>query len=70
MEELDHIDKMLAMAVQTLHVHSVLLTHVKQWLKEAEQCKAEGVPCMCEAIVSTTIVIDVEEEDCFVNFGL
>ena len=55
MEELNSVYKTLATAFRTLHAHGVLLTR-KQWLKEAEQCEAEGAPRKCEAIVSATVV--------------
>jgi pre-mRNA-processing factor 6 len=66
-EELDRVDKTLATAVWTLRAHGVLLT-CEQWLKEAESCEAEGAPRTCEAIVSATVAIDVEEEDHFATW--
>ncbi|KAI0291955.1 PRP1 splicing factor, N-terminal-domain-containing protein [Russula brevipes] len=61
-EELERVDMTLAAAVRALRAHGVLLTR-EQWLKEAERCEAEGAPRTCEAIVSATIAMDVEEED-------
>ena len=61
-EELDRVDKTLVAAVRALRAHGVLLTR-EQWLKEAERCEAEGAPRTCEAIVSATVAMDVEEED-------
>jgi pre-mRNA-processing factor 6 len=61
-EELERVDKTLAMAVRALRAHGVLLTR-EQWLKEAERCEAEGAPRTCEAIVTATVAMDVEEED-------
>lgn len=58
----EHVDKMLAMAVHVLCAHSMLLT-CKQWVKEAEQCEAEGALHTCKVIVSATVVMDVKEED-------
>ncbi len=66
-EELDRIDKTLATAMWTLHAHGVLLTR-EQWLKEAERCEAEGALRTCEAIVSATVAIDMEEEDRFATW--
>ncbi|KAF8488325.1 hypothetical protein F5888DRAFT_1809771 [Russula emetica] len=37
-------------------------------LKEAERCEAEGAPRKCEAIVSATVAMDVEEEDRFTTW--
>ena len=59
-EVLDRVDKTLATAVRTLRAHGVLLIR-EQWLKEAERCQADGAPRTCEAIVSSTVAIDVEE---------
>ena len=64
MDELDRVNKSLATAVRTLCAHGVLLTREK-WLKEAERCGAEGAPCTCEAIISATVAMGVEEEDHF-----
>ncbi|KAF8271613.1 PRP1 splicing factor, N-terminal-domain-containing protein [Lactarius quietus] len=61
-EELERVDKTLVAAVRALRAHGVLLTR-EQWLKEAERCEAEGAPRTCEAIVSATVAMDVEEED-------
>jgi pre-mRNA-processing factor 6 len=61
-EELGRVDRTLATAVRTLRAHGVLLTR-EQWLKEAERCEAEGAPRTCEAVVSATVAMDVEEED-------
>ncbi|KAH9173056.1 PRP1 splicing factor, N-terminal-domain-containing protein [Lactarius sanguifluus] len=61
-EELERVDKTLVAAVRALRAHGVLLTR-EQWLKEAERCEAEGAPRTCEAIVSATVAMEVEEED-------
>jgi pre-mRNA-processing factor 6 len=61
-EELERVDKTLSTAVRALRAHGVLLTR-EQWLKEAERCEGEGAPRTCEAIVSATVAMDVEEED-------
>jgi pre-mRNA-processing factor 6 len=66
-EELDRVDKTLATAVRALRAHGVLLTR-EQWLKEAERCEAEEAPRTCEAIVSATVAMDVEEEDRLVTW--
>ena len=66
-EELDHVDKTLTTAVRTLCAHGVLLTR-ERWVKEAERCEAEGAPRRCEAIVSATVAMDVEEEDHFATW--
>jgi pre-mRNA-processing factor 6 len=66
-EELERVKKTLATALRQLYVRGVLLTR-EQWLKEAERCEAEGAPRTCEAIVSATVVMDVEEEDRFATW--
>ncbi|KAF8483099.1 hypothetical protein F5888DRAFT_1844101 [Russula emetica] len=40
-EELERVDKTLAIAVRTSRAHGILLTREK-WLTEAERCEAEG----------------------------
>ena len=63
----DRVNKSLATAVRTLRAHGVLLTR-EQWLKETQRCEGEGAPRMCEAIISATVAMDVEEEDHFATW--
>jgi pre-mRNA-processing factor 6 len=35
----------------------------EQWITEAEQCESENAPLTCQAIISSTIGIGLEEED-------
>ena len=61
-KELDLVDRTIEAGVKELRRHQVLLTR-EQWMKEAERCESEGSPRTCQAIVNTTIGMDVEEED-------
>lgn len=56
------VDGIIARAVRTLRSKGVLLTR-DQWLKEAERCEKEGSPRTCEAIVKSTISMEIDEED-------
>jgi pre-mRNA-processing factor 6 len=61
-KELDAVDKTIEFGVHELRRHQVMLTR-EQWLKQAEECEAQGSPRTCEAIVKATVAMDVEEED-------
>jgi len=61
-KQLERVDKTIETGVQQLRKHGALLTR-EQWLGEAERCELEGSVRTSEAIVKTTIAMDVEEED-------
>ena len=56
------MDKTIEAGVNGLKRHQVSLTR-EQWLKEAERCEMEGSPRTCEAIVKTTVAMELEDED-------
>ena len=56
------MDKTIEAGVNGLKRHQVSLTR-EQWLKEAERCESEGSPRTCEAIVKTTVAMELEDED-------
>jgi pre-mRNA-processing factor 6 len=61
-KELEMVDKTIEAGVRELRRHQVVLTR-DQWISEAEKCEAEGSSRTCEAIIKSTIDMDVEEED-------
>ncbi len=56
------VDKLMKAAVASLEKNQTILSR-EQWLQEAERCESEGSPLTAQAIVKTTIHLDVEEED-------
>jgi pre-mRNA-processing factor 6 len=61
-EELTKLDEMIEVALRELRRNQVMLTR-EQWLKQAEDCEAQGSPRTCEAIVKATVAMDIDEED-------
>jgi pre-mRNA-processing factor 6 len=61
-KELTMLDKTIEHAVGELRRNQVMLTR-EQWLKQAEDCEAQGSPRTCEAIVKATVAMDIDEED-------
>jgi pre-mRNA-processing factor 6 len=56
------IDSTVISAVQKLRSRGVLFTR-EQWLTEAEQSEEVGMPRTCNAIIKSTISMDVEPQD-------
>ena len=56
------MDKTIEGGVNGLKRHQVSLTR-EQWLKEAERCESDGSSRTCEAIVKTTVAMELEDED-------
>ena len=55
------MDKTIEGGVNGLKRHQVSLTR-EQWLKEAERCESDGSSRTCEAIVKTTVAMELEDE--------
>ncbi|KAL1405398.1 U4/U6 x U5 tri-snRNP complex subunit Prp1 [Vanrija albida] len=56
------IDRLMKGAVARLTQNQAILTR-EQWLQEAEKCEQDGSPLTAQAIVKSTIHMDIEEED-------
>ncbi len=61
-KELSFVDLTIDRGIKSLREHGVALSR-DQWLNEAEKCESDGSLRTAEAIIKTTISMDVEEED-------
>lgn len=60
--ESDKVDAIMATAVAGLRKNGVELPR-EEWLKEAYKCEANGSVITCQAIIKSTIYLDLDEED-------
>eukprot|EP01125_Pyxidicula_operculata_P005545 TRINITY_DN1956_c0_g9_i1.p1 TRINITY_DN1956_c0_g9~~TRINITY_DN1956_c0_g9_i1.p1 ORF type:complete len:938 (+),score=262.31 TRINITY_DN1956_c0_g9_i1:50-2863(+) len=56
------VHKLIRKAVKSLIAHGVQIDR-EQWINEAETCEKSGFPVTCQAIVTETIGLNIEEED-------